>query len=342
MAQMYGDDARRGEAPAGEWPRLQLPVFSLRTQQQTPSLAPRPAAQAAQRHEMALPPQPPRQPQMSAYGALGAVSQPAAAAPSAPPPGLRPAHLVYGDAMAQPTPQPTAQHPPAVSAAAPRPMFAASAPRPTYVGAGTITASIPATARQDGLFGGRISPMQLGVLMSVVALAFVITRGGPAPMDAGAPASLPAAPSLSNGAPSTAGSETLPFAGKPVGMPSPAAAQRILADRGARRAKQPPSAKLRGVPSAAAAGKLADAEAGGTATLPMRADDGMSLPADGSDRDAHAGEAHYGGSTTLPMEREVELPAVTPAEAAARAEVRSIDVTPDPYGGQPTGPNHAL
>jgi hypothetical protein len=66
------------------------------------------------------------------------------------------------------------------------------------------------------------------------------------------------------------------------------------------------------MPSPAAAASLAGE------TLPMRADDGVTLPATTGERDSHAVDSHY--ADDLPMEPPVARPALTPGESAAMAE----------------------
>lgn len=98
------------------------------------------------------------------------------------------------------------------------------------------------------------------------------------------------------------------------GIPSPAASANLAVTGGGRAAAgSTGSVRLAGIPSTAAAEKL------GPQTLPYRADDGVTLPRSVGERDSHSVDSHY-GADTLPMEQAVERPAMTPGEAAARAE----------------------
>lgn len=98
------------------------------------------------------------------------------------------------------------------------------------------------------------------------------------------------------------------------GIPSPAASANLAVAGGGRAAAgSTGSVRLAGIPSTAAAEKL------GPQTLPYRPDDGVTLPRSAGERDSHSVDSHY-GADTLPMEQAVELPAMTPGAAAARAE----------------------
>lgn len=98
------------------------------------------------------------------------------------------------------------------------------------------------------------------------------------------------------------------------GIPSPAASANLaIAGGGRAAAGSTGSVRLAGIPSTAAAEKL------GPQTLPYRPDDGVTLPRSAGERDSHSVDSHY-GADTLPMEQAVELPAMTPGAAAARAE----------------------
>jgi len=165
-------------------------------------------------------------------------------------------------------------------------------------------------------------------------MVLMIANGAPAPMNTGAPASLPAAATPVG----TQSAATLPLERAPVGVPSPAAAAALLAEQKAKRAKRGAQG---GMTSAATAGKLA---AGDTETLPLVREDGNSLPPSSGARDSHANESHY--SQTLPMEAEVARPAITPGEAAAQAEMAAIDVSVGSaaggYGAAPNAGNQAF
>jgi hypothetical protein len=115
------------------------------------------------------------------------------------------------------------------------------------------------------------------------------------------------------------------------GIPSPAASANLAIAGGGRAAANSTGAvQMDGIPSPAAAEKL------GPQTLPYRPTDGVTLPRSNGERDSHAVDTHY-GTDDLPMTAPVELPAMSPGQAAARDEQR-VAVN-DLSGGAATAPN---
>ncbi|MCW2928411.1 MAG: hypothetical protein JWM86_2379, partial [Thermoleophilia bacterium] len=114
------------------------------------------------------------------------------------------------------------------------------------------------------------------------------------------------------------GSSRVSSAIRSGGIPSPAASANLAIAGGGRVvAGSTGDVQMNGIPSPAASEKL------GPQQLPFRATDGVTLPRGASERDSHAVDTHY-GDDTLAMEEPVELPAMTPGAAAARAETRVI------------------
>lgn len=100
------------------------------------------------------------------------------------------------------------------------------------------------------------------------------------------------------------------------GIPTPAASANLSIAAGGRAGVGTTDAvQLDGIPSPAASAAL------GPETLPFRPSDGVTLPRSFGERDSHAVERSY-GTGVLPMEAPVELPAMTPGQAAANAESR--------------------
>lgn len=161
----------------------------------------------------------------------------------------------------------------------------------------------------------RITPLHVGILLTLIVFVVVVAGGPKASLNA-TPGALPAL------SPVDAATATLPLKRQPAaieGSVSPAAASSVARERAGkapRRTPGPAPIPMAGIPSPAAAATLEPK------TLPMRASDGMTLPRIPSQRDDHGQESHYagGGSQTLPLERAVERPAVTPAQAQAQAE----------------------
>lgn len=181
---------------------------------------------------------------------------------------------------------------------------------------------------------GSLNPVHMGILLTLAVFAFIVMQGSPGSLNVQTPARLPA-PAIA-----PVGQQTLPMRRETSGMPSAAAAASVAVERGGTApAELTANVHMKGIPSPAAAATMAPA------TLPMRANDGMTLPRTNDERDGHATEAHYGqngGAETLAM-RPVRRPAVTPMEAAAQAEAeaaaRTAGVDGGYYNPQPTVPN---
>jgi hypothetical protein len=181
----------------------------------------------------------------------------------------------------------------------------------------------------------RFTPMQIGMAMTAVIVLFLVTNAGNGGMRRIAPAALPVASEVIGNSAPAGTSATLPLKREPVGMPSVAAGRALLAERshstkaGGGAGCDAPK-KLRGIPSMAAGRSLS------CETLPMTRDDGFTLPPGAGDN--HAEDAHY-STATLPLERAIEHPTLTPAEAAMQAEQAASMSTVDGGGGPPVDPN---
>lgn len=267
-------------------PQLQLPTFSLRGEQpleSTPSCAAatppaarsayqsRPLMQPVARHAHAQHYSPETATAMAqAFPAIASQPQPAYATPA----------------------QTAIRHP---QTASPQ----------RYAPAATTAVAWSATEE-----GFRITPVHMGIALTLIVFAWIISSGPSATLSVPAPAALPAAP-IANA--------TLPMKQQPAGLMSPSAAASVQVERGEKPAAPPVPVSdapipMEGIPSPAAAAKFDNS------VLPMRADDGVTLPDAAGERDSHPINAHYDDTTaTLPFQ-EIERPVATPADAAIMAE----------------------
>lgn len=239
---------------------------------------------------------------------------------------LRPRHAAPRPVARRHMPQPAPVR--AVPAAAPQ-MF--HQPRPMQVAAHAIpqpftpaprqyAAPRPATPSAQTFFQPAaerswLTPMHLGMLATLVAVALVLANGPGASMRT-SPVSLPV---KVGPAPAGPASSTLPLKRKSQGIPSPAAAASLAVEGGGRAPRGSTSAiRLNGIPSPAAAATM------GPQTLPLRRTDSMTLPRTSGERDSWAEEHHYGadvvsgggGADSMPS-----APAMTPGEAADQARL---------------------
>lgn len=301
-----------------ELPQLRLPTFALRAS--APKPAERPTERPTQHYVRST-----YAPPVHAHHAPG----PAGPALVPAQPQMIPQHapaIAYHHAQA--TPQAVGAYP--TQAYQQRQVHA----RPTLAGAG---APAPFRSTFDEPAGARVTPLHMGVLLTLLVLAFVIARGTPSGSFRATPARLPAAVTPS-------GAHDLPLKREPAGMPSSASAQSLALEQGgkARYHRGDTTAiRLKSMPSPAAAATLAP-------TLPLHrlVGDGNSLPRSIAERDSHAVDHHYAGasgSQTLPLERAVATPAVTPGQAAAQAEVQANTplISDDDYVPATALPNQA-
>jgi hypothetical protein len=343
------------ERPAFGGARLDLPRFQF-APAATPMAAPpapAPAPAFAPAHAPAAAPMPQAfaTPQLFARPAAPAPAAPVAYQPYQQP---QPAGLTY--AVAPPTwnsnataiAQPVQVAQPPVQSRAASAMAMANATRPVTVSWERLEApSAERTLLQ------KITPVHMGVMLVMVILVMVVTSGPAAmtatpwlsaatvsgggtgvdmlPVGSGTTAVDALAPDARSNhraraaavAPARStylkvGSARLVRTVHAGGIPSPAASANLAVSGGGRAAAGSTDAvQMDGIPSPAAAEKL------GPQTLPYRPSDGVTLPRTAGERDSHAVDTHY-GTSDLPMSEPVELPAMSPGQAAARDEQRVV------------------
>jgi hypothetical protein len=187
-----------------------------------------------------------------------------------------------------------------------------------------------------------ITPMHLGLLATLCVVALLIAQG-PAASRAMVPAKLPIGSSVvagggAFGAASNDAGVTPPKQGAP-GMPSPAAAASIAAERTGAPAQSPESGPIRftNIPSPAAAATMAPD------VLPLKRSRSMSLPYASGERDTHAVDAYYGGGSTVrgggAAEPMPTRPVMTPAQAAEFSQTQATQQRLASAGSQPADPN---
>lgn len=179
------------------------------------------------------------------------------------------------------------------------------------------------------------TPLHLGILATLLVVALMMSQTPGSAMRT-APSKLPVPAGLTK-VRGGGGSATLPMTRPAVGMPSPAAAASIAAERGepvTTGSSEP--IQFKGIPSPAAAATMAPQ------TLPMRRPRAFSLPYGSGERDSHAVDSYYGrnsvsgggGTEDLPTR-----PAVTPAEAAEQARLLATQQRLSDAGSAPAEPN---
>ncbi len=296
-----------GPPAAPALPRLNLPRFEL-------------AARPARMH------------------AMPAVHQPhVAAAHAAAIPAQHVSHARHPQ-YAQPAPQPVVHvHGTSAPAYHAAPVQYAAAPAAASYSMPMRPALVPASisAISDRTFRDRFAPIHLAALAAMLVIALIMSQA-PGRTFRASPAKLP----IPVGMAPAASQSTLPLKRAPQGMPSPAAAASIAAERGEPIPTEQTSAvRFKGIPSPAAARTMAPA------TLPLQRQHAMSLPYDTGERDTHATDDHYGrnevtgggGEDVLP-----QRPVMTPAEAADQARLQATQQQLADAGAAPSMPNETF
>ncbi len=359
--------------PAFAAPRLELPRFQLRPSTEPPlaarpqSTTPAPERQAPVATPTAPTPAP-------AYASAPAATAPA---PAAPMPAYQatatalaqPLVVATAPAPAAPAPPPlrvaaapmsnsTAAAPTSWNVAAPEPdktllqrispvhmgvlmvivmVMLVVTSGPTAMNAGP--AKLAASVDGGGTAAGVPLPPRAGAVAIDAAKGAAPAKAAASPPNAGAakpkaaaPAARPARAAGARVRTIKVGTARLRARVRAGGIPSPAAAANLAVAGGGRvGANQTGAVRLSGIPSPAAAEQL------GPQKLPFRPTDGVTLPRMVGERDSHAVETHYGG-TTLAME-EPAAPVMTPGAAAASAE-RQVTLN-QLTGGTPSNPRPA-
>ncbi len=178
------------------------------------------------------------------------------------------------------------------------------------------------------------TPLHLGILATMLVVALMMSQAPGGTMRT-APSKLPVPAGLTKVR--GGGSATLPMERPAIGMPSPAAAASIAAERG-EPVRTPDAAPIqfKGIPSPAAAATMAPQ------TLPMRRPRAFSLPYGSGERDDHAVDTYYGGGAVSgggAAEDMPTQPAVTPGEAAEQARLLATQQRLNDAGSVPAEPN---